>query len=422
MSMIDKENIHAGVNTRMHKSPLGKRAAPKSRSGGGFGRLLAEVTNEMKVETDHMAARKIHKDEATEIACEWVREACDAREAKKLHAELEKEDKEASAEAIKLGEKEALRVAMDERRSAQQKAEAKKIRERADAEMAKQSVLDDIDETIKFSELCAKDDGVAQKVHMELQDELLAEELAMKESEEYAEYRKQFEAQCKMNEEAARRLDAELRRKEEKEAQMRIEDDAAVAYSTFLKLEREETEERASQEKADLRMAKVMEVKAQREAHRNKKAADIEKSGRAYRTAGDVRRQWANAEASIEDVSRGICISIQLPFMRDLRVRVGKQQNVEIEARRLLAHDEPIEEADEDGSCYIAEFFIDGAKSKITDECVSYEYSSVSGLLHVYVDNVHLERMEKKERDSMVSKFKKSFGRIFGRSRKAESK
>jgi hypothetical protein len=54
---------------------------------------------------------------------------------------------------------------------------------------------------------------------------------------------------------------------------------------------------------------------------------------------------------------------------------------------------------------------------------MSYEYSSVSGLLHVYIDNVHLDKMDTAEKMTMMSKFKNSFGRIFGRSnRKAEAK
>jgi hypothetical protein len=376
----------------------------------------------MKVEDDGKAASKIHKEEAAQIAVEWVREASDAREAKKLQCKLEKEDKQERAESVKRGEKEALRAAMEERRIMKDKAEIKKRREVEDAECAKRSVLDDIDETIKFGELCDKDDQVAKKVHLELQDELMAEDLARQESEDYAKYRRKFEIQIMRDTEKARIVQSELDYMHQMESKRNHDTDEEFARVMSAKLLKEENDMRASQEKEDMQYARKMEIKAEREAHRSKKATELEQSSKNFRTAGDVRRQWANADANIEDVSRGICISILLPFMRDLRVRVGRQQNVEIEAHRLLAPDERVNEEEEDGSCYIAEFIIDGAKSRISDECMSYEYSSVSGMLHVYIDNVHLEKMERSERKSMMSKLTSSFGRIFGKKNRAEAK
>lgn len=377
----------------------------------------------MKHDDNHALAQKVHKEEAAEIACEWVREACDARFAKKMQARLEIEEKEERDKCVIAGEKEALKAAMEERRAVKAKAEAKKRIEQEDAAMAKKSILDDIDASIKLTEACAKDDEAAKNLHALLQDEVYAEEVAMQESKKYEAMKEAQIAQAKEDESRARSIQRDLDIRAHNEAKVREARDVALAMSEQQKIIMKEQAMMKHQEKADYHLARNMHVKSEREAHRSRKAEAVERSSKTFRTAGEVRKQWMDAAATIEDVARGICITIQLPFMRDLKVRVGSQQNVEIEARRLLASDEPFGESEDDGSCYVAEFLIDGAKTRITDECMSYEYSSVSGLLHVYIDNVHLDKMDTAEKMTMMSKFKNSFGRIFGRSnRKAEAK
>ena len=51
----------------------------------------------------------------------------------------------------------------------QQEAQAKKEAEAADVEMAKRTVLDDVESDHEFKQLCEQDDEVAKRVHMQMQ-------------------------------------------------------------------------------------------------------------------------------------------------------------------------------------------------------------------------------------------------------------
>jgi len=104
----------------------------------------------------------------------------------KLHEDLQREEKAAIDLDIKRGEEEvrsrlsqhnvyiliklnhhclqAMKVAIEERRRIKALAEEKRIREAKDEELAKDSILNDIEEQIKFEELCSKDTEVAAKV------------------------------------------------------------------------------------------------------------------------------------------------------------------------------------------------------------------------------------------------------------------
>ena len=56
---------------------------------------------------------------------------------------------------------------------------------------------------------------------------------------------------------------------------------------------------------------------------------------------------------------------------------------------------------------------------------MSYEYASENGLLHVYVDNVHLERSMAEgstEKEGVLSRFKKGFSRMFNRNKGGKGK
>jgi hypothetical protein len=80
---------------------------------------------------------------------EWVQEASDRRLALNVEENLkaeEKEEKEVMNRNTKAGEAAALNAALEERRGQKQRAEAKKQQEAADAEAAKRSILDDIDQ------------------------------------------------------------------------------------------------------------------------------------------------------------------------------------------------------------------------------------------------------------------------------------
>jgi hypothetical protein len=57
----------------------------------------------------------------------------------------------------------------------------------------------------------------------------------------------------------------------------------------------------------------------------------------------------------------------------------------------LLRLRPPPDLANEDNSQYSAEFVIDGHNVDICSNDLSFEYSSESGLLHVYIESVHLD-------------------------------
>ena len=60
-------------------------------------------------------------------------------------------------------------MAIEERRRVQQEAQSKKEREASDVEMAKRTVLDDVEHDHDFKKLCEQDDEVAKKVHQQIQ-------------------------------------------------------------------------------------------------------------------------------------------------------------------------------------------------------------------------------------------------------------
>jgi len=84
-SVEDKENYHGATMARADgkaaaafKSPdASSEAKPSRRAGGGggmFGRLLGEVTNQMKSECDEKVAVKLQDQDANSLMNEWLQE------------------------------------------------------------------------------------------------------------------------------------------------------------------------------------------------------------------------------------------------------------------------------------------------------------------------------------------------------------
>ena len=94
----------------------------------------------------------------------------------------------------------------------------------------------------------------------------------------------------------------------------------------------------------------------------------------------------------MEDVAGGLCLTLLLPYLRDIKVGALDKKRVDLEAYRIVGTEEQKAGlATVDNSQYSAEFVIDGNNVHITDKDVSFEYSSESGLLFVYIENVHLD-------------------------------
>ena len=230
--MIDKENIPISTRSISQKPlntnniapskydsnsvPIKSISKKSSNKRGGFGRLLSEVTNEMKDADNIQYAAHLHNEEASQIAVEWVQEACDARMAKKMAKDVETELKEEKSQELKKNEAAALKIALEERSISKQKAENKKRIEKEDADFAKKTVLDDIDETINFENLCSKDSEYALEVEKLIKDELLAEDLMAKEKANYELHLKKVNEQSKADENIAAAIAADLKMMEAK--------------------------------------------------------------------------------------------------------------------------------------------------------------------------------------------------------------
>jgi hypothetical protein len=77
-----------------------------------------------------------------------------------------------------------------------------------------------------------------------------------------------------------------------------------------------------------------------------------------------IATQWETAEAECEDVAGGICLTLLLPHMRDLKVFASSSTKVEIEASRMIYEGDT--HANRDNAKYSAEFIIEGKDVNIT--------------------------------------------------------
>jgi len=169
-------------------------------------------------------------------------------------------------------------------------------------------------------------------------------------------------------------------------------------------------------------MARVVSMKMAREDHRNDKKRQVMNMGKNFRDLKVIREVWEDAEAEVEDVAGGICITILLPFMSNVKVSItGRKKNkVELEARRTaFAEENESRKCDQNSNLYAAEFVIDGAEN-MNDKDVSYDYSSESGLLHIYIDNLMLKELVNNEegKKGILDGLKKSFNRFYNAFRK----
>ena len=410
---VDNENVNpvmkaegksplAKVSMKGNSKGLQKQGKKAQRERGAFGRLLADVTNEQSKEAEHhdvKIAVDTQCEEALEMATNWIREEADAKYAEEVHEKLVKEEKDSKDEALKSGESAALKVAIEERRRVQAEAASRRELESKDSEFAKQIVLDDVEEEHAFKEACSKDDEAAAKLHRELQDELLAEELMKKEEREFLEMQKKKQAMIDQDAKLAERelaLEEERHQQEEQRRQNMILDQAMrdfeVARKTQIELDVEASKDKTEQEKKDAQVALKMTIMNARDAHRRGKRLEVIHSSKVFNSVKKVAQQWLEADAEVEDVAGGLCLTLLLPYLRDIKVRAIDKKRVDLEAYRIVGSEEQSAGlATIDNSQYSAEFVIDGQNVHINDKDVSFEYSSESGLLFVYIENVHLD-------------------------------
>lgn len=397
------------------------KVAPTKRSSK-FSDLLSNAAGDIQKGEDLQVAHSIQRAEFQSISNEWVQEIVDKKVSEKLQADIEREEKANAVLEEKRGEEEAMRVAIEERRRIKALAEEKRKSEAADAEFAKKSILADIDERHRIDELCAKDEDFAKQYAKQIDDEILAERLQEEERKEQEMYRKQqdeiAEADCKFAAETESRLMKEV--EDEKESLRKA--DFEFARKAQQSFNREYHEEKVTSVAKDAEVAKKVSIKMAREDHRNEKKRLVMNMGKNFTDLKVVHQVWEDAEAEVEDVSGGICITILLPFMNSINVKIsGRRKNrVELEARRTTFSEESeFNKRDENSNFYAAEFVIDGAEN-MKDKDVSYDYSSESGLLHIYIDDLMLKNLgdSEEEKKGVLAGLKKSFNRFYNAFRK----
>ena len=347
----------------------------------------------------------------------------DEQLAKEVQTSIETERmkaEQAKKDEIARGEREALQVAIQERKRIAAEAQARKEQEALDQEFARRSILRDVEEQHELKTLCEGDEEAAKRVHQQLQDELLAEKLQEAENQAAAqreEERKRLEkAQAAKDFEMARRTQACLDVEIQEEKTARNQEKLAVAKDFEMarrtqacidvEIQEEKTarnQEKLAREKEDASIALKLAVAASRQEHRRLKRLNLMKSPTLFNSIEKVMSQWEQAEADVEDVAGGLCLTLLLPFLRDIRLKAIKNNTIDLEVYRIIGR----EEADkglttDENSQYCAEFVIDGRNVDISAKDLSFEYSSESGLLHVYVESVHLDQQPGDESAMLV--------------------
>lgn len=406
----DKEN-NDQLGNRVHRSK--------------FSDLLSSAKTDVLLDTDKAMAKMIQKEEAISLSNEWVQEILDKKLSEKLQKDIQAEEKLQEARAIKIGEEEALRIAIEERRRIKNETDMRKLQEFKDTEFAKATVLEDINDQAKMKELCSFDEDYAKKFAKELQDELFAEEIQRLEEEQQEQRRREQDAILDADSKLAREIEEQLTKESRDEKEIANLRDLQLAQRLQAVVDAKSEQENQESIREDAALAKKMSMKLEREEHRRQKRVQLALSSKNFMDLACVVDTWVSAEAEVEDVAGGICITIVLPFLQSIDLKViGKKRNkIELDVHRTLFKEEQGQcskhkSADESTS-FAAEFAIDGAQD-ILNRDVSYDYSSESGILHIYVDNFRLDSSESGEKKSsgVLAGIRRSFCRFFSYGKK----
>jgi hypothetical protein len=170
------------------------------------------------------------------------------------------------------------------------------------------------------------------------------------------------------------------------------------------------------QEKDDLKMTRKIEIATTRADHRRRKYVELMRE----RTGRTVQDLWREVDPIAEDVMGGICVTLLLPDIKILSVKLSRKRTVTVEATRLPLGSEslPLNPID---SVFDTDFEIEGKPDSLTQSDISYDYSSENGILHVYIENVHLGVVGTNEKEDTkvvpkslsLSGIKNKFTKIF---------
>jgi hypothetical protein len=210
-------------------------------------------------------------------------------------------------------------------------------------------------------------------------------------------------------------LDARAMAREEKDAEDDEKEDEADQKGAAAALSNR------SREHADELLTKKLLTQSAREAYERSLSQKIFSThDTSHLTA--IASQWNDCQVEVSNVMSGICLSLLLPHLKSLKVKFHAKSNiVSIEASRMILPNDKT--ATRQNSFYSAEFEIQGAGIELTEEDMSYNYSSETGLLHIYLEQVEMVGKEDKgtERRGGGSRGgrywfnKESFMRIFNK-------
>eukprot|EP01032_Pedospumella_encystans_P012579 gene12579-14545_t len=363
----------------------------ESGRGNAFGRLLKDATNQIRTEYDTQVAIDFTVNEALVVMKDWARETEDKEIAAKLAKQLEEEDQKSRKEELTKGEAAALKVAIDETRRVKAEAKDREVREKTDAEYAK-AIYEAEEKDAKQFEQILEDDA---KLARQLSDD---DESKWESKSDHAEEK----GSSYGNADSKASRDSKHDEKEDEEAFLRaasakfeqLDADMEVAEREQRLLDRERLEKERAQLTKDFLLSRRLAVKTEREAHKLRKYKDMQRTfERCQRGNEAVANLWNSCEAEVDDVCDAVCITLLLPNILDLKVKVVKNgRKVSIDAKRFVQENDRF--ASSENTSYVAEFKIQGKNVQISDTSVSHEYTSDTGLLHIYIEGVSLEANE----------------------------
>jgi hypothetical protein len=231
-----------------------------------------------------------------------------------------------------------------------------------------------------------------------------------------------LEAKLAEDEELARQLSAELEREESsqleadsryaQEIQSNIdrvfdhkedhkdddkEDDEADAKEDSFPGRGGQTRHPSAREQSDEILTKKLLTQSAREAYEHALSQKILSSHDTTHLSA-IASQWNDCAVEISNVHSGLCLSLLLPHLKSLKIKFHSKSKgmlsgkrgpmVSIEASRMILPDDKT--ATRENSFYSAEFELQGVGVELSEEDMSYRYSSETGLLHIYLEQVEI--------------------------------
>jgi hypothetical protein len=143
------------------------------------------------------------------------------------------------------------------------------------------------------------------------------------------------------------------------------------------------------QENEDKIISKKLEVASIRAEHRRKKYVEMVNKSVDI----SIEDLWEFADPTVDDVPYGICVSLLLPNIITINVKLTGKSCITVKAKRLIRDNEK-STATVLNSGIDIDFDIEGIEFSLTKDDLSYEYESEESILHVYIEKVHLENSQ----------------------------